>query len=179
MCGPSLNKVIHTSPKDALCCSVWLKFAHWFFNVILLFLNYLPFWKGRALHLNETWIPFTQEWFVPSLVKIGPMVPEKILKICQCIFAIISPWKRARPFIWTNLNPFHPKMICAKFAWNWASGSGENFKNLSMYFWYFVIIFPWKRTGLFIWTNLIPLHPKIIWAKSGWNWPSGSGWEDF
>ena len=27
-------------------------------------------------------------------------------------FIIISPWKRAWPFIWTNLNPHHPRMPC-------------------------------------------------------------------
>ena len=48
-------------------------------------------------------------------------------------FAIISPWKRAGPFILTNLNPLHPIMLCAKFGWNWLSGSGgedENVKSL-------------------------------------------------
>ena len=38
---------------------------------------------------------------------------------------IISPWKRRGPFIWKNLNPLHPRMLCAKFGWNWLSGSGE------------------------------------------------------
>ena len=48
---------------------------------------------------------------------------------------IISPWKRAGPFIWTNLNPLHPRMLCAKFGWNWLSGFGEeDFLILSMYF---------------------------------------------
>ena len=40
-------------------------------------------------------------------------------------FVIISPWKRAGSFIWTNLNPIHPRMLCVKFGWNWLSGSGE------------------------------------------------------
>ena len=31
-------------------------------------------------------------------------------------FVIISPWKRARPFIWINLNPLHPRILCAKFV---------------------------------------------------------------
>ena len=31
-------------------------------------------------------------------------------------------------FIWTNLNPFHPRMLCAKFGWNWPSSSGEEDK---------------------------------------------------
>ena len=39
-------------------------------------------------------------------------------------------------------------MLCAKFGWNWLSGSGEEyFKFHGLYFHYFVIIFPWKRAG--------------------------------
>ena len=38
-------------------------------------------------------------------------------------------------FIWTNLNPLHPRMLCAKFGWNWPSGSEEeDFLISSMYF---------------------------------------------
>ena len=58
----------------------------------------------------------------------------KISSMYFCYFVIISPLKRAGPFIWTNLNPLHPRMFCAKFGWNWLSGSGEedflNFVNL-------------------------------------------------
>ena len=43
---------------------------------------------------------------------------------------IISPWKRAGPSIWTNLNPLHPGILCAKFGWNWPSGSGEEDENV-------------------------------------------------
>ena len=48
-------------------------------------------------------------------------------------FAIISPWKRAIPFILTNLNPLPPKMSCAKFGLNWPSGSGEEVENVNVY----------------------------------------------
>ena len=41
-------------------------------------------------------------------------------------FPIIPPLGRAWPFIWTNLNPLHPGILCAKFGWNWPGGSGEN-----------------------------------------------------
>ena len=41
-------------------------------------------------------------------------------------FVIISSWKRAWPFIWTNLNSLHPRMLCSKFGWNWPGGSGED-----------------------------------------------------
>ena len=51
---------------------------------------------------------------------------------------IISPWKRVGPLLWTNLNPLYPRMLCAKFGWNWLSGSGEedflNFVNLFLLF---------------------------------------------
>ena len=103
-----------------------------------------------------------------------------ILSMYFHYFIIISPWKRAGPFTWKKFNPLHLRMLCAKFGWNWLSGSGEeNFLILSMYFHYFVIISPWKRAGPFNWTNMTPLHPGILCAKFGWNWPSGSGEEDF
>ena len=104
-------------------------------------------------------------------------------------FVIISPWKMVGSFIWRNLNPLHPRMLCAKIVRNWPSCSGEeDFKISSMYFCYFLIISPWKktwsfifiiistwkRTGPFIWTNLSPLNPRMICAKFGWNWFSGS-----
>ena len=34
-------------------------------------------------------------------------------------------------FIWTNLNPFHPRMLCAKIGWNWPSGFGEEYFKIS------------------------------------------------
>mgnify|MGYP003686606297 CR=1 FL=1 len=81
---------------------------------------------------------------------------------------------------YTNLNPLHPRMLCAMFGWNWPSVSGEKeFLISSMNFHYFVIISPLKRTGSFIWTNLNPLHPRMLCAKFGWKWSCGSGEEDF
>ena len=83
-------------------------------------------------------------------------------------------------FIWKNLNPLCPRMLCAKFGWNWPSGSREeDFLISSMYFRYFVIIPNWKRAGPFIWTNLNPLWPRMLCAKFGWNWSSCSEEEDF
>ena len=70
---------------------------------------------------------------------------------------------------------FHQKMLCMlciKFCWNWPSGCGGFFfRILSMYFRYFIIISPWKRALLFIWTNLSSLHPGMLCAKSGRTWP--------
>ena len=92
-------------------------------------------------------------------------------------FIIISPWKRAEPFILRNLYHLHPRMLCVKFGWNWTSGFAEEFYNSSMYFRYFVIFSPWKMVWSFIWTNLIPLDPRMLCAKFGWSWPGGS-WEE-
>ena len=131
------KKIESPSPKDALC-QVWLKLAQWFWrrgffnfvNVFSLFHNYLPLEKGRALYLNKLKFPFL------------------ILSMNFRYFWIICSWKRVGLFIWTNLNPLHPKMLCTKIGWNWPSGSGrKDFLILSMYFHYFVIISPWKRAG--------------------------------
>ena len=78
-----------------------------------------------------------------------------------------------------NLNPPHPRMLCAKFGWNWSSGSGEeDFLISSIYFSLFHNYLSLEKGGPFIWTNLNPLHPRILCAKFGWNWPSGFGEED-
>ena len=45
-------------------------------------------------------------------------------------YVIISTWKKARPFIWRTLNSLHPRMLCAKFDWNWPSASGEEDENV-------------------------------------------------
>ena len=140
-----------------------------------------------------------------------------IFKVCRYIFTVISPWKRAWPFVWTNiishpkyalcqvwlklalwylrrflklvnvfslfpyylplemggvlhlnLNPHNPRMLWAKFGWNWPCDSWKhNFFSLSMYFRYFVIISPWKRAWPFIRRNVSPHHPSMLCAKFG------------
>ena len=38
-------------------------------------------------------------------------------------------------FIWRNLNPLHPRMLCAKIVWNWISFRGFfNFVNVFLLF---------------------------------------------
>ena len=77
------------------------------------------------------------------------------------------------------MNPLHPRMLCAKFGWNWPIVSGEeDFENSLMYFCNFVIISPLKKAGTFISTNWNRCHLKMLCAKFGGNWLSCSG-EDF
>ena len=46
-------------------------------------------WEGRVPSFEQTSIPFTQGYFVPSLFEIGPVVlVKKVLKFRLYIFAI-------------------------------------------------------------------------------------------
>ena len=67
-------------------------------------------------------------------------------------FCLLSPnVKRCGLSIWTNSNPLYPKMLFTKFAWDWPNGSIEDFKILSVQFYYFVSSPLGKRRGPFIW----------------------------
>jgi hypothetical protein len=41
--------------------------------------------------------------------------------------------RRVIPFLWRNLNPLHPRMICAKSGQNWPSSSREEVENVKVY----------------------------------------------
>ena len=75
------------------------------------------------------------------------------------------PWKGAWPCIWTNLNLFHPRMLCVKFGWNWPSGSGEEDFKISTFCIHIV------RFVCFCFSILLlsPLYEKILCAKFDWN----------
>ena len=89
------------------------------------------------------------------------------------------PLEKGGALHFNKLESLTPKELCAKFGWNWPSGSGEkDFLILSMYFLRFLKYLPMEKGGPFIWTNLNPLHPMMLCAKFGWNWPSGSGQKD-
>ena len=74
-----LNKLESPFSKDDLCQD-WLKLAQWFGEdfqnlpmYLSLFHNHLPL-KGAGPSFEQTWIPITQGCFMPSLVKIGPVI---------------------------------------------------------------------------------------------------------
>ena len=84
---------------------------------------------GHIAHLRNQFKSMnTFERSYDNIYKIGTVVQEKIFKFQKCTFAILllSPnVKRCGLSIWTNLNPLYPKMLFAKFGWNWPSGSIE------------------------------------------------------
>ena len=57
------------------------------------------------------------------------------------LFHYYLSWKRVGPFIWRHLNPLNPRMLCAKFGWNWSGGSSEEDFKFQI-FYYFSIISP-------------------------------------
>ena len=95
-------------------------------------------------------------------------------------FIIISPWKKVGLFIWTNLSLHYPIKNTLCQVWLKLAKCFRRrrfFLISSMYFRNFIIISPWKRAGSNIWTNLNPLHSRMLCAKFGWNWTSGF-WEE-
>lgn len=46
------------------------------------------------------------------------------------------PLRKDETFIWTNINPLHSRMICAKNCWNWPSVfRARGFLNITNTFW--------------------------------------------
>ena len=99
-------------------------------------------------------------------------------RFLNSLFRNYLPIEKGGPFIWKNSNSLHPRIFCAKFGWNWLSGTEKNgFLNFVDLF-FISKLSPFRnRTGPFIWTNLNPLHPKMLCVKFSWNWLSGS-WEE-
>ena len=77
----------------------------------MLFHNYLPLEKGVPLHLN-TWIPFTQGCFVPSMVEIGPLVlKRRFLKFVNVfsLYCNYLPLEEGKVLQLKNLESHSPK----------------------------------------------------------------------
>jgi hypothetical protein len=132
------------------------------FSVFLLFCFYLPLDMGYPLHLKlitpslnddlcQVWLKLAK-WFWSRRFLNNP--PH------FCIFVIISPLKKAWPFIWTNLNSLHPRMVYFKSDWIWPAGSGKDFLMTLSHFYIFMIIYPFMRNWPFIWKKLEFPSPK-------------------
>ena len=63
-----------------MLCAQWF-WRRRFLKIVNVISQLSPLGKGRGPSIEQTWIPFTQECFVPSLVEIGPVVLEKKMKM--------------------------------------------------------------------------------------------------
>ena len=105
----------------------------------------------------------------------------KKIKIVQYIFAflLLSPATKGGALYWNNLESPSPKDALCKVWLKLAMRFWRRmFQNSSINFCYFVIISPWEKGRALIWTNLHPIHQKMLCAKLGWNSQSSSG-KDF
>ena len=94
----------------------------------IIFNNYLPL-KERWSSIWTSIIPLHLEMLCADWLKLAQWFSKRrflnLLSKYFHHFVIISLWKKAGPFIWTNLNRRYPRMLCARFDWTWPSGSGE------------------------------------------------------
>ena len=90
-----------------------------------------------ALYLNKLESSLPKDASCQVWLNFGPVVLEKKIVFnfvnVVCLFHNYIPLERVGPFIWTNTNPLHPRMLCAKFSWNWPSGSWEDVENKKKY----------------------------------------------
>ena len=89
-------------------------FCQYIFAIVLLSL----LGKEPVASFSQTWILVGQGCFVHKLVEIGQAVLQKNISNFLNVFRYVYPWKRVWLFNVTNLNPLHPRMLCAKFGWN-------------------------------------------------------------
>ena len=79
--------------------------------------NYLPFKKGVALNLNKFGSTLPKDALFQVWLKLVLWFLRRrfldLVNVYIWILVIISPWKTECSFIWTNLNPLHPRMLCA------------------------------------------------------------------
>ena len=124
-----LNRLNSSSPRDVFAKFGW----NWSssseedFKISLLW-NYLPLEKCVVLHLKNLYTLHPRmvcAWFCWNWTIGSGYDDFFISSIYFHYFEIISPWKRAEPFIWTDLNSLYPKMIYAKFGWYWPNCSVE------------------------------------------------------
>ena len=92
-----------------------------FENVVNIFSIVFPLRKrcGFFMWTNlNSLIPFTQGFFVRSLVDTGLVVLEKVFKFCQFIFDIsLLLGNGTRSFIWIHLIPFTQGAFCLCHVW--------------------------------------------------------------
>jgi hypothetical protein len=148
-------------------------------NFFLPLLNDLPLGGDMALHLNKLESP-PQWWSVPSLVEIGPVILEKkILKYFLCIFTLCYclPLEKGAALHLFKLESPHPKddlfQVWLKLVkWFW-----RRILNIFCVFLPICCYLPLEKGKALHLNKIESPPPMMICARSGWNWPNGSGEE--
>ena len=105
---PPIFQVLDIKIKTTIC--IWVTL-----------LCYVP-----VPRIKQIWVKslnsFTKECFAPSLIEIEWVIQKYFFIHCNwifCFYTYLPFGKSIYPFVWTNLNLFHQRVICARFAWNW------------------------------------------------------------
>ena len=151
-----------------------------FHQCIFMISKWFPLGNGRESSFEQTWILFTQGMFCAKFGWNRPSCSGEedfyISSMYLGYFTIISSQKRAGPFIWTNLTPLNPRMLCSKFGWKWPSDSGdEYFLNFVNVFSLFPNYLPLEKVGAIHLNKLeSPFHQDLfchVWFKlAQWFW---------
>ena len=110
-------------------CLVWRKLAQLFWRrkKYLDFVNVFSlFWcllleNSATLHLNKIESPSPKDAFYQVWLKLAQWNFVYVFLLFRYYHLSFRAW----PFIFTNLNPLYPMILCAKFGWNWPTGSGR------------------------------------------------------
>ena len=142
-------------------------------------------------HLKKFESPSPKDAMCLVWFKIGPLVLEKILKFCQCIFAILLsyPFGEGCASSFDKLKSSSPKSVLCQLWLKLVYCFWRRFSDLINVFLLFNYYLPleqkcdpfprWNKVWPFIWRNVNSLLNKDAYAKFHWHWPSGSWEEDF
>ena len=154
-----------------------------FRQCISLFRNYLPLEKGWALHLNKLESPSPKDALCQVWLKLAQWFWRRNFFNFLNVFSLFRNYLPLVNGGALHLNKLafpSPKdglcQVWLKLAqWFWR----RRFLNFVNVFSLFRNYLPLEKLGPFFWTNLNYLHQRMLCAKFGLNWPSGSEEEDF
>ena len=133
--------------------------------------NYLPMKMGHE-------IPITKDVLCQVWLKLAQWCWRRIFLNFVSVSSLFRNHLTLKKDVGLHLNKCEtpsPQDASCRFVEIGIVVLEKIFKTSPMYFRCFVNFFPWKRAWFFIWTNLNILHPMMLCANFGWNWPRGSG----
>ena len=86
---------------------------------------YLPLERSGVLHFNESKSFYPENALSQGWLKLAQWFWRKRFLNFVNIFSLFCyylPLEKGMVLHLKNLNPLHPRMLCAKFGWNWPSG---------------------------------------------------------
>ena len=108
-------------------------FFFYFVNVFLLFDNYLPSEKSGALHFNKLKFPSPKDALCQVWLKLIQWFLRRRFCYIVNVFLLFDNYLPLEKGGALHLNKLEfplPRVLCAKFNWNWSSGSGEEDENV-------------------------------------------------